>query len=137
MKDILLKKMRDAALYQVYVKGLEDGRFKSMCEAADYVIRQPAPRFYISAREASRRIGIILAGKELTGMSPPSFRRITLLYEKYLAYLDEYPNCPLSREAILEVLVQESAPEFYISSETARQALRREISKRRRKWAGY
>lgn len=136
MKDTQLKKKRDAALYREYVKGLEEGRFASMCEAADYVIRQPAPRFFISAKEASNRIGRILSGKEHIDRRSPSQRRVLLLLDRYQDYLAAYPDCQLSRESILEVLVQEPAPEFYLGWEAARQILRREVSKRRKLWAG-
>ncbi len=136
MKNTELKRLRDAALYREYVKGLEEGRFASMCEAAVYVVRRPAPRFYISAKEASNRISKFIAGGTRADSNSPSHRRISLLYERYQAYLSEYPGCRLSREAILEVLVQEAAPEFFIGWEAARQILRKEVNKRRRIWAG-
>lgn len=136
MKDTQLKKERDAALYREYVKGTGEGRFASMCEAADYVIRQPAPRFFISAKEASNRIGRILSGKEHIDRRSPSQRRVLLLLDRYRDYLAANPDCRLSRESILEVLVQEPAPEFYLGWEAARQILRREVSKRRKLWAG-
>lgn len=136
-RNAQLKKMRDAALYEIYLRGLEEGRFASLCEAADYVIRQPAPRFYISATAVRKHISNQTIWKDSEGRDTPSQRRDFILNERYKAYLKEHPDCQLSLEIILEILVQEPAPEFYIGPEAARQILRREINKRRKRWAGY
>lgn len=55
------------------------------------------------------------------------------LWKNYTAYLDAHPGCGLSRERILEILVDEPAPEFYISTDGARRLLYGEIKRVRRR----
>lgn len=134
MKDTELKRLRDRDLYEVYRRGLEEGRFVSMRDAADYVRQQPAPQYYISSREASLQIGRIEARISLIGLNALSRRRIWRLYDNYVAFLNDNPDTELTRERILEILVDEPAPEFYIGAEMARKILQQEIAKVRQKW---
>jgi hypothetical protein len=134
MKDSELKRLRDADLYKAYLQGLETGAFRNMSQAADYVIRQPAPQFYISAREANLHIGKILSRVSLISLNSTSRRRVWQIYDRYMEYLDAHPGCNLSRERIIEHIVDEPAPEFYLSWTSARHILKREVNKRRRKW---
>ena len=135
MKDTELKRLRDAALYREYIRGLEAGRFASLWEAADYIVRQPAPQYFISAREACRQIGVIRSGRDTRPLHSSSRRRAEHLLALYRQYVRDHPGCALSRERVLETLVESPAPEYYIGREAARAVLRREIRKRRKKWA--
>lgn len=134
MRDSELKRRRDADLYKVYIQGLEAGAFQNMSQAADYVIRQPAPQFYVSSREANLHIGKIQAGISLISLNSTSRRRIWKIYDSYVDYLASHPENRLSRERVIEQIVDEPAPEFYVSWTSARHILKREINKRRRKW---
>ena len=134
MKDTELKRRRDADLYQTYLNGLEAGAFGNMSQAAEYVIRQPAPRFYISSHEANLHIGKILSGVSLINLNSTSRRRAWKIYDDYMEYLVAHPGCSLSRERIIEHIVDEPAPEFYVSWTSARHILKREVNKRRRRW---
>ena len=134
MKDTELKRQRDADLYDVYKRGMDTHSFANMSQAADYVISQPAPKFYVSAREVSLAIGKLQRGISLIALSSSSRRRIWQLKDNYDAYLLAHPDNNLSRVAILEMLVEEPAPEFYLSWRSAREILRREMIKRRNAW---
>lgn len=134
MKDSELKRLRDADLYKVYLRGLESGAFRNMSQAADYVIRQPAPQFYISSREANLHIGKILSRVSLISLNSTSRRRIWQIYDDYMAYMAAHPDNKLSRERVIEHIVDAPAPEFYISWTSARHILKREVNKRRRRW---
>jgi len=134
MKDTELKRQRDSDLYDVYKKGMATIGFANMSQAADYVIRQSAPHFYVSPREVSLAIGKLQRGVSLIALSSSSRRRIWQLKDNYEKYLAEHPDNKLSRERVLELLVEEPAPEFYLSWRSAREILRREMIKRRNKW---
>ena len=134
MKDTELKRQRDRALYEAYIKGLEEGRFASMRDAAEFVRQQPAPQFYISPREASLQIGRIEARISLIGLNSLSRRKIWDLYDRYVLYLRQHPDTSLTRERILEILVEEPAPQFYIGAEMARKILQQENARIRKKW---
>lgn len=134
MRDTELKRMRDSALYRVFVRGLEEGRFRTLREAAEYCRRQPAPEFFISAREASLHIGKIISGVSLINLNDWSRRKVWDLYGMYTTWLLEHPGTVLTRERILEELVCLPAPHFYLGVEMALKILKREGKKRRKLW---
>ena len=134
MRDNELRVLRNQALYETYKKGLEEGRFSSMRDAGRYVCRQPAPRFYISSEVASGIIGKILMHRSLINLNSCYRRRAWRLYDDYCQYLEDHPGCKLSRERILEILVDQPAPEFYIEPQHTRKILQKEIKKIRARW---
>lgn len=133
MKDTELKRAKAKALYSVYISGLEEGRFDSLSGAGKWVASQPAPCFYISARQASLLLGRIQAHVSLVGLNPSQRKMAWRLWFNYRRYLEEHPDNKLSRERVLEIIVDEPAPEFYISGDGARKILRQEIKKARRR----
>lgn len=134
MRDTELKRQRDNALYSVYVDGLEHGRFASMREAGRYASKHPAPRYFIEAEKASILVGRIMAKVSLIDLNSNSRRRVWHLYRRYQHFLSEHPGCKLSRERVLEEIVMEPAPEFYLEPQQARKILQREIKKVRLRW---
>lgn len=132
MRDVELKARRDRDLYRAYCQGLRKCKFATLRDAADYARKQPAPQFYISAREAMQHIGRINRGYSLEHLNPLARKRILFIYDLYMAYRREHPE-DTPREAI-EYVVEQPAPEFYIGAEMARKILLRERQKVRAKW---
>ena len=137
MKDTGLHRMKAEALYSVYKKGLGIGCFNSMYEAGFWCARQPAPCFYISSKQASLLVGRILGGVSLIDLHASQRRLVWRLYEDYRTFLEENPGTPLSRERIMELLVDRPAPEFYITGDCARRILRKELRKARKRAGWY
>lgn len=133
-KDTELKRERDKALYSVYMEALEEGRFRSMCEAAEYVCRHPAPRYFIEAEKASILVGRIMAKVSLIHLNSNSRRLVWQLYREYLKYMERHPGCRLSRERVMEEIVMLPAPEFYIEPQRTRKILNKEIKRIRSRW---
>jgi hypothetical protein len=132
MRDTELKRKKAEALYSVYKEGLQQGRYTSLYDAGRIVARSPAPCFFISAKRASLLIGRINAKISLINLHE-SYRRLAWrLWFNYQHYLDTHPGNNLSRERILEILVDEPAPEFYISTDGARKLLKERIENTRR-----
>lgn len=134
MRDTELIRAKEDAIYAVYKRGLEEGRFRSFREAGAWVCRQPAPRYFIDSRTASLLIGKIRNQDFLMGLHPSSRRLVIHLEGKYRKYLCEHPKGTLSRERVMELLVDEPAPEFYISPEGARRIIRKAIRRVREQW---
>ncbi len=132
MKDTEIKRKKADALYSVYKKGLVEGRFDSLFGAGRWCAVQPAPCFFISARQASLLLGRIQARVSLINLSSSQRKMAWRLWRNYREYLQKHPGNTLSRERILEILVDEPAPEFYITGDAARRILRGEILKARR-----
>jgi hypothetical protein len=133
MKDTEIRRKMAQALYSVYKQGLDEVRFDTLLGAGNYAASHPAPCFFISARQASLIIGRIESRVSLINLNSSKRKMAWQLYDNYKAYLKEHPDTKLSRERILEILVDEPAPEFYISGEYARKILRQEIMNTRRK----
>lgn len=133
MRDTELKRKKADALYSVYKKGLQEGRFSSLYDAGRSISRSPAPCYFISAKRASLLIGRISARISLIGLNDSQRRMAWQLWHKYQEYLAAHPDNTLSRERILEMLVDEPAPEFYISTDGARRLLCEQIRKTRKK----
>ena len=137
MRDTGLKQKKAEALYAVYKKGLDEGRFDSLYAAGRWCARQPAPCFYISAKRASLLLGRVFAGETLTDINASQRRMVARLLEDSERYRAEHPGCTLSRERILELLVDEPAPEFYMTGDAARRVLREQIKKARKRKRWY
>ena len=133
MRDTELNDRKAEALYCAYKQGLEQGKFASLFGAGRSVALSPAPSFFISAKRASLLLGRIDSHISLINMHAPNRRMAWRLWHDYHQYLAEHPGNTLSRERILETLVEEPAPEFYISADAARRILRKCILKARRK----
>lgn len=133
MRDTELKRKKACALYSVYKKGLEQGRFASLYDAGRIVASSPAPSFFISAKRASILIGRIQARVSLIDLHSSQRRMVWQLWRNYNAFLAAHPDNTLSRERVLEILVDEPAPEFYISTDGARRLIYGEMKRTRKK----
>ena len=133
VKDTELKRKKAEALYSVYRTGLIEGRFDSLFGAGRYCARQEAPCFFISAKQASLLMGRIFSFTSLINLNTSQRKMAWRLYADYMRYLEEHPQNTLSRERVMEILVDQPAPEFYISGDGARRILRGEIMRTRRK----
>lgn len=133
MKDSTLRRKKRQALYAVYRKGLEEGRFTSMRNAGIYISHQPAPCFFISPERASNLVGRVLSGKGIDELHKTQQRMIRRLAEDYKQYLSDHPDTRLSRVSIMNILVDRPAPEFYMTGGAVRKALREEVREARRK----
>lgn len=133
MKDSTLRRKKRKALYAVYRKGLEEGRFTSMRNAGIYISHSSAPCFFISPERASNLVGNVLAGKSIDNLHKTKQRMIRKLADDYKQYLLDHPDTKLSRVSIMNILVDREAPEFYMTSGSVRKELREEIRERRKK----
>lgn len=137
MRNMEIIRAREKAIYETYRRGLEEGRFASFRDAGEWVVRQPAPRFYIEARTVSLLVGMMERGKCPHRLHASSRRLVRQMLDNYRAYMEAHPDCGMSRERVMELLVEEPAPEFYITGDAARKIIRKEVRRiREEKW-GY
>lgn len=118
--------MRDRDIYLAFKESLKTKDFNSLIEAADYARLSPAPQYYIDSRTASLLVGKVLKGMPLGNMFDCQRRRIESIVDSYKAYLYINPNTKLSRERIVEIIVNQPAPEFYVSLERARKIIQQQ-----------
>lgn len=134
MRNTELIRAKERAIYETYKRGLEEGRFSCFRDAGEWVVKQPAPRFFIESRTVSLLVGRIEKDISLLDLHASSRRLVRQIYRNYMEFLQEHPGCKLSRERIMEILVEEPAPEFYITGDAARRIIRKEIRKARERW---
>ena len=133
VKDTELKRRKADALYAVYKQGLQEGRFDSLFGAGRYCAHHPAPCFFISPKQASLLMGRINSRISLINLNASQQRMAWRLWFDYRKYLSENEHTPLSRERVMEILVDQPAPEFYMTGDAARRILRGEIMRTRKK----
>lgn len=136
MRDQQLKQRKRIDLYSLYKKGLDEGRFSSVLDAARYLCHHQAPCYYISPEQATLLIGRIIDGRGISDLSPSQRRMVIQLYYEYKRYLLLHPGTRNSRVRILNEIVDKPAPEFYMTEEAVRKIIREENLKARRK-AGW
>ena len=134
MRCTYLKRQRDSAIYDCYKRGLEEGRFTSLFSAARYIMKQPAPRFFIEGRTASLLVGRLLSGKPIGNVHESTRRIAEKLKGDYLEYLKDNPGNKMPMRWVLEILVERPAPEFFLGWRSIMYILEREIKKARAKW---
>ena len=130
MRDTRLKQMKRQALYAVYRNGLTEGRFNSMRDAGVWICTQPAPCFFVSPEFASQLVGRFLSNQSLVDLNPSTRRMARRLYMDYQEYMRYHPNNKRSRVEIMNELVDRPAPEFYMTPDAIRRALREEMNSR-------
>ena len=134
MRDTGLIRAKEDAIYEVYKRGLVEGKFRSFRDAGDWVCKQPAPKFFIDSRTASLLIGKVLAGQSIHNMHSSSRRLVRQLHRNYVQFMEDNPGCTLSRDRVMELLVDEPAPEFYLTGDATRRILRKAIKRVRERW---
>lgn len=134
MNDMTLKRKRDEAIYACYKEGLEAGAFNSWRDAGGWVRDHPAPSYFVSGRLASRLVGMILSRTSLMNLNDSSRELAWHLYDRYIIFIQTHPNHGLSRERIMEDIVMEPAPHFFLSAESIRKIIKAENDKVASKW---
>lgn len=134
MKNTELKRARDRALYQAFKRLLAQGGYPTMRQAASAVCKCPAPRFFIEPEKASLLVGCIINGVSLDDRNMGTRRMASQLHALYLQWLEDNPGSRMSRERIMEIVVEMPAPEFYIGAQSARKIIYRERKKARARW---
>lgn len=130
-KNTALRIERDKALFAAYNRAITQNKFKSQEEAIEYVRTHEAPRFYIDPWFCHVIISRLEKGKPWGVKGEPQMKRIIELYRRYRR-LRERPEW--AKRSILSAcmkIVDEPAPEFYVSYRTARYII---ASERERQW---
>ena len=134
MNDMTLKRKRDEAIYACYKEGLEQGCFNSWRDAGDWVSQHGAPQYFVSPKLASRLVGQIINRTSLMHLNNSSRQLAWDLYIRYNSFVRANPKSGLSRERILEEILCEPAPSFYLSPESIRKIIKAENDKVASAW---
>lgn len=95
-------------------------------EAWKRTVRHPAPRFYVSPKQARLVVAPLLRGdfSQLEKMSPEKKKMYREIYERVLQAAQRPEFVGKSLNYIIPHIVSQPAPEFYLEVETIRKTFR-------------
>lgn len=88
--------------------------------AVDYARLHEAPRFYIEGEFCLMVINRMRAGKPMGVTGEARVRKFRELYSRFLAEKERLGGKNVSTLQICNIIVEQPAPEFYISNRSAR-----------------
>lgn len=103
---------------QVYFRVVSNAPHVLMPDVFKRVVQQPASRFWTSAERANVVITAIEHGDDLKSMRPNKREMFMEIYNRYVERRKEYPE--LSRPRVIELVIEEPAPQFYMAPASAR-----------------
>ena len=126
MGNTELKSERDEALYYAYRRVIAENNYMTQREAIEAAINSEAPQFFIPSKALSLHIGRIRRNCPQPRQNMATKRKLGELYDRYVRFMEENPDTKMRHYEICEMLVEQPAPEFYISAEMAKRIIRRE-----------
>lgn len=130
MRDMMLRKRRDKALFLAYQKALRENEFSDQKEAVDYVRKHEAPRWFVSKEFCAAVISSWLRGKDNYKMRRNKRRKFQALYDIYLKMKGEFPYNTLNHLELCGVIVDMPAPEWFIDHQLASRIISEQINLR-------
>ena len=126
------REQRDNDLFRAYRRQLQQTGYVHLPQLLDLVIRTRAERFYVSEERAAIVINELLRGKSIDHMQTQKRRMYEEIYRRFLRLTQRRPY--LSYNEAITIVVNQPAPEFYLTVGSAIVILHK-IRKRRREEA--
>lgn len=125
MESRIIKNVRDMRKQDVvncFFESLKEVRktkpFASQGEIIKHAASKNAPRFYITFENARRFTSLLLRKKKLPHINRNKLEMYKEIYRRYLKRVKE--NGAEHKYMILEQIIQEPAPSFYLDEQTFR-----------------
>lgn len=132
LKNTELRNLRNKEIYKAYKKALRVKSFSTIRDVCVYLAENAtAPKYYIEASTASILFGKLAKGDTLDNLSEGCRRRIFDLVDKYYNYRQTHDCQNMSRLRVLEIIIEQPAPEFYLSVARIRGIILEELKKER------
>lgn len=129
--DDILKEIREKSIRDAYFDALKNTKGKSSYVSTDDIIRGlmciSAPRFFITYDNARRIISLMHRGKKLPISNENKVEMYKEIYRRYIEYKSEMN---ISGYHILEKIIEEPAPSYYVNLETMKGIVYKSIRKR-------
>lgn len=121
------RKERDQDLLRAYKEVIARRKHIYLPDVVEEVISSPSKRFWVSEERAKIVIAEIARGKSLAHMNKTRREMYMEIYHRALLLQHSHPEKPLSR--LVEFVIEEPAPCFYLTPQSAKVILHR-IKKR-------
>ena len=107
--------------------------FATQNEVIEYAAKRNAPRFYVTFENARRFISMLSRKKKLPIKNE---NKVAMYKEIFRRYMQQVKDCNKRfKYIILESIIEEPAPSFYLEEETFRGIIYKTIRKRNREFA--
>lgn len=102
-------------------------------EIIEVAVKSEAPRFYVTFENARRYISLMMRKKRLPLVNKNKMEMYKEIYNRYLKRIKETRNH--YRYVILEKIIEEPAPSFYLDEETFRGIVYKTLREHKRAYA--
>ena len=120
--DITVRDIRRQDIIDSFFNSLKELRktrpFVTQNEVIEHAARSTAPRFYVTFENARRFVSLLMRGKRLPIVNKNKVEMYKEIYRRYKARLKDCNK--RYRYIILESIIEEPAPSFYLDEETCR-----------------
>ena len=120
---------RNADLLSNYRRLIADTKHIDYKDIYRQLVMQPSKRFWVSEERAEYVVSAMISGKPITGMRPNKMEMFCEIYRRAVRLLNERPRRSIA-DVVSEVVNQE-APQFYLTPESARVILIKAKKKKR------
>ena len=121
------------SFYESYKKLKKSKPFTTQNEVIEYAVKSEAPRFYVTFENARRFISLLSRKKKLPIVNE---NKLEMYKEIYRRYTNQAKDCNKRyKYLILEKIIEEPAPSFYLEEETFRGIIYKTLRSRNRNFA--
>ena len=129
----MLKKDVIATFFETMKETRKTNPLATQNEIIEVAVKSEAPRFYVTFENARRYISLMMRKKRLPLVNKNKMEMYKEIYNRYLKRIKETRNH--YRYVILEKIIEEPAPSFYLDEETFRGIVYKTLREHKRAYA--
>lgn len=121
------------SFYESYKELKKTRPFATQNEVIEHAVKSEAPRFYVTFENARRFVSLLLRKKKLPIVNE---NKLEMYKEIYRRYIKQMKDCNKRyKYIILEKIIEEPAPSFYLEEETFRGIIYKTLRNRNKNFA--
>ena len=119
--------------YESYKELKKSKPFATQNEVIEYAVKSEAPRFYVTFENARRFVSLLLLKKKLHIVNENKLEMYKEIYRRYVKQMKD--SNKRYKYLILEKIIDEPAPSFYLEEETFRGIIYKTLRNRNKNFA--
>ena len=121
------------SFYESYKELKKTRPFATQNEVIEYAVKSEAPRFYVTFENARRFVSLLLRKKKLPIVNENKLEMYKEIYRRYVKQMKD--SNKRYKYLILEKIIEEPAPSFYLEEETFRGIIYKTLRNRNKNFA--
>ena len=121
------------SFYESYKKLKKSKPLARLNEVIEYAVKSEAPRFYVTFENARRFISLLSRKKKLPIVNENKLEMYKEIYRRYIKQVKD--SNKRYKYLILEKIIEEPAPSFYLEEETFRGIIYKTLRNRNKNFA--